>query len=399
MVKQKIKKFLSKSTSKAAVVVFLILFAIPVFAIPVVRALSAEEIQEKKRLEQQIATQTEEKKVLSVQAVSISDAVAKLQAQIATLQSQINDSQVRIADIQEEITIAEKELARQKGILGKNIKAMYLEGDISTLEMLATSKDLSEFVDKQQYRNSVQEKIKSTLQKITDLKFSLRAQKEEIEQYVKDQEKAKEQIALQEAEQNKLLSLNQDQQASLNQQIKENSARVTELNRKQVEENRRSLGGSLPAGVAGGGGYKYGNAVCLWPGSADPPCQQYDWGYPSAPSPRNLYDEWGYGYRNCTSWAAFRVVQVRGYTPAGLTGLGHAKSWPYNTSATVNNNPRGNGATVAVSNGTYGHVRFVENVYGDGSIEVSDYNFGGDGIYRRYVMSAVQASYLTYIHY
>lgn len=391
---KKLKKVLQQPLS----FVLVTLLFITSVGSPIVHALTSSEIEERQRLQQTIDEQNRARDVLSVEASSISEAVAELQAQIEILQNQINESQRRIGELEKQIDEAEIELAKQKAILGKNIKAVYLEGQITTLEMLASSKDLSDFVDKEQYRNSVQEKIKKTLDKITKLKFKLRAQKEEIERYLKDQETAKEKVASQKSEQDRLLGLNQDQQNDLLSKIKNNSARVEELNRKQVEENRSSFGGNIPAGIPGGGGYKYGDAVCLWPGYSDPPCREYDWGYPSASSPRNLFDEWGYGYRNCTSWAAFRVAQVKGYTPPGLTGLGHAKSWPYNTSATVNSSPSG-GVTVAISGGTYGHVRFVENVYGDGAVEVSDYNFGGDGIYRRYLLSPSQASALTYIHF
>ncbi|MCA9344746.1 CHAP domain-containing protein [Candidatus Saccharibacteria bacterium] len=392
-----ILKYVSKA--KLPLLGFISIAIIGLVAAPLVNALTAQETAEREKLQRDIQNQSEAKDELTVEASSISEAVSELEAQIAVLQNQINESQNRIDDLEKQINKAQAELEKQKEVLGENIRAVYLEGQISTLEMLASSKDLSEFVDKQQYRNSVQEKIKNTLEKITDLKFQLRAQKDEVEKYLKDQETARDKVAGQRSEQKRLLSLNKSEQASLNAKIKSNSARVAALNAKQVEENRRAYGGNLPSGIPGGGGYKYGNATCLWPGYADPPCREYDWGYPSSSSPRNLYDEWGYGYRNCTSWAAFRVVQVMGYTPPGLTQLGHAKSWPYNTSATVNSNPSGGRATVAVSGGTYGHVRFVEAVNSDGSVRVSDYNFGGDGIYRNYTLSAAQASYLTYIHF
>lgn len=399
----KIKTLKTKTlpgSKRIAFLLFSLVFGATLIGMPLVRALTQTEIQEKQQLEKAIKDQEKAKNILGVEASSISEAVAELQAQISLLESQIADSQTRIEVIQGQINEAEAELARQKNVLGENIKASYLEGKISTLEMLASSKDLSEFVDKQQYRNSVQDKIKTTLEKITELKFQLRGQKEEVERFLKDQEKAKDQVATQKSEQNRLLSLNQDQQNALTAQIKDNSARVSELNRKQVEENMRALGGSIPKGVAGGGGYKYGNAVCLWPGSADPPCREYDWGYPSASSPRNLYDEWAYGYRNCTSWAAFRVAQVKGYTPAGLSGLGHAKYWDDRTSAEVNGNPSG-GVVVGITTGTYGHVRFIESVNSDGSIVVSDYNLGGDGAYRMYEMSASKYSSLgmKFIHF
>ena len=46
--------------------------------------------------------------------------------------------------------------------------------------------------------------------------------------------------------------------------------------------------------------------------------------------------------------------------------------------------------------GYYGHVMYVEAVNGDGTITVSDYNFGWDGLYRYYTRSA---SGLTYVYF
>ncbi len=400
MFKIKNTKIISKLGTKSAILVLAVVASFALVGVPIVQALSSAELAEKAKLEARIKKQEAEKDDLSEEASSIEEKVDRLQAKIGALEVQIKDAEERMQAIQGEINEAQAELDRQKEILGENIKASYLEGEISTLEMLASSKDLSDFVDKQQYRSSVQDKIKTTLEEITALKFKLRAQKEEVGRYLADKEKAQNQIAAQKAEQNELLGLNEEQQNALNAKIKQNSKRVAELNQKQVNENLASLGGSIPSGMAGGGGYKYGNAVCLWPGWADPPCRQYDWGYPKASAYRRLWDEWSYGYRNCTSWAAYRVSKVKGYTPAGLSGLGHAKYWPDRTSARVDRNPSG-GVVVGVTNGTYGHVRFVEGVGADGSILVSDYNLGGDGAYRKYKMekSRYQNLGMRFIHF
>src|ERR1700741_1298342 len=96
---------------------------------------------------------------LQQQANSIQDVINGLQQQIDALQKQINDDNAKIDSLNVQIAQAEAELVQQRNLLGQNIKAMYLEGDITTLEMLASSKDLSDFVDKQQYRSSVKDKI------------------------------------------------------------------------------------------------------------------------------------------------------------------------------------------------------------------------------------------------
>src|SRR3989344_2938460 len=160
------------------------------------------------------------------EAATLNDTISKLQAQINELQAQINAYQAKIDDLQNQITVKERELAEQRRILGENIKTMYLEGEISTLEMLASSKDLSEFVDRQEYRNAVRDKVKKSVDNITELKHQLRAQKELNENLLKDKQNAQAQLDGQRAENNRLLSLNQNEQAALDQQIKSNYAQI-----------------------------------------------------------------------------------------------------------------------------------------------------------------------------
>nr|MCW1908746.1 CHAP domain-containing protein [Candidatus Saccharibacteria bacterium] len=281
-------------------------------------------------------------------------------------------------------TEQENELARQRKILGENIKAMYLEGQISTLEMLASSKDLSEFIDKQQYRTAVQDKIKTTLDKITELKLQLKAQKEQAEKILNEKQLAQEQLDAQRAESARLLSLNQNQQAQLNAEIKNNFTKIAELRRQQAIENARLFGnGSIPAGTPGGGGY---------PGV---------WAF--APIDAML-DNWGMYNRQCVSYTAWKVAISGRYMPGwGWLGLGNANQWDDNARATgipVDSNPRV--GDVAIKNGgQYGHALYVEAVADDGAIYVSDYNQQFDGLYREYWISAstVRANALVFIHF
>lgn len=329
---------------------------------------------------------------LSIQALDLNDKINKLQEQINTLQEQINANQAKAEDLQKQIIAAEEELARQKRLLGENIKAMYLEGEISTIEMLASSKDLSDFIDKQQYRNAVKDKIRSTVEKITALKLQLKEQKIQVENLIAEQQAAQAQLDAQRAEQNHLLSLNQSQRAVIDQEIKANAGRIAELQKQQIAENARLFNGRIPAGIPGGGGYQWGDAICMHPGWADPPCGQYDWGYPGF----GIYDRWGYGYRNCTSYVAWKINERTGHM---ISGLGHAKAWPFTVGSRAEVS-YGKGARVgdaAVSTGgEYGHVMYVEAVEGD-TVFVSDYNLGGDGYYRP--ARARSMAGLYYIHF
>lgn len=84
---------------------------------------------------------------------------------------------------------------------------MYLEGQISALEMLALSNDLSEFVDRQQYRNAVKNKITGTLETITELKQELAGKRDEVESRLREQQTLQGQLASQRAENDELLGL------------------------------------------------------------------------------------------------------------------------------------------------------------------------------------------------
>src|SRR5690606_7141874 len=131
---------------------------------------------------------------------------------------------------------------------------------------LASSKNLSECIDKQQYRDAVKDKIKATRDRINLLKAQLKSAKEETERLIKEDNRLKAQADANKAEQNRLLSFNQSQQAEYNRQIKENKQEIAELKRQQVLENIRLFGGGGAPGIPGGGGYPWGNAYCVHTG-------------------------------------------------------------------------------------------------------------------------------------
>lgn len=292
---------------------------------------------------------------LGVQANGIADVISNLQAQINAAQAKINANEAEMARLQGEIKAAEDELARQKDLLGQTIRQMYLEGDISTVEMLATSKDLSDFFDKQQYRESVRSKVKNTLDKITQLKLELNSQKETVQKLIAEQKALQGQLASQRSENNRLLSLNQAQQGALNSEIKANSAKVSELRRQQAVENARH-GSGLVAGSSAKGGYpaKWANAP-----------------------QDSLIDSWGMYNRECVSYTAWKVHQSGRHMPY-WGGRGNANQWPNNTS---NKSKIPQVGDVAIAYwGYYGHAMYVERVSG-GKVYVSQYNYGVRGEY------------------
>lgn len=376
MLKQKIQTIIHSRAIKlvAVAVIAVILGAGSFMQINRVKALSVQE--QIQALENENANNRNAVAQLRDQAVSYQDAIAKLQAQISYLQGQIDANTAEQNRLQQEITAAETELAKQKSILSQNVRAIYYEGQITTLEMLASSKNLSEFIDKQEYRNSVQAKIKATMERITKLKFELSAKKESVEKLLKEQQNQQEDLSASRAEQANLLSYNQDQQADFNQRTKDNQAKINALIASQRRANNASDGGfyflRFPGNVGGfdGRNYKYRNAgFSMQLG----PCSDSD-SYPDSP------DEWGYCTRQCVSYAAW-AVEASGR--AAPRYYGNAKDWV--NAADRNNIPYYRSAQrgdIAIStNGNWGHAMYVEEVSGN-KARVSEYNQQLDGNYR-----------------
>ncbi len=312
---------------------------------------------------------------LREEATSYEDAIKRLQAEIDTLQGQIDINISEQERLKKEIELAEAELARQQNLLGKNIRAMYVEGDVSTLVMLASSKDLSEFVDKQQYRNSVKNKIVSTLTKINELKHQLRGQKEQIDKLLKQQVDQQAQLASSRSEQRNLLSFNRTQQAEFNEKTKHNQNRIAELIAAQRRANDSASGMQfirVPGAVRTHDSniddypYKhYGHS------QIDEPC-------PGPPRTADSTDRWGYCTRQCVSYVAWAIERSGRAAPRGW---GDAKNWVWMAPSSWIVSHPAPGDIAVITAGTWGHVMYVERVEGS-KILVSEYNQRLDGRYR-----------------
>lgn len=97
----------------------------------------------------------------------------------------------------------------------------------------------------------------------------------------------------------------------------------------------------------------------------------------------------------CTYYAFSRAGNIAGST------WGNANNWANAAAAsgrTVNNTPAA-GSIMQSTAGAYGHVAYVEGVNGDGSVTVSEMNYGyGPGVVTSRTISASQAASYNFIH-
>ncbi|EJH4515474.1 CHAP domain-containing protein [Staphylococcus pseudintermedius] len=102
-----------------------------------------------------------------------------------------------------------------------------------------------------------------------------------------------------------------------------------------------------------------------------------------------------YTVGQCTYYVFDRIGGTIGST------WGNASNWASAAAAagyTVNNRPSA-GAILQTTQGAFGHVAYVESVGSDGSIRVSEMNYGyGPGVVTSRTISASQAASYNYIH-
>ena len=360
-----VKLALVHKTAALLVLAIATLFTIGTSVLPgFVKAASIDD--EIRQLEQENKQNKNAVSQLENEAVSYQDAINRLQSQINLLQAQINDNTAQQASLQQQITANQQEIERQKKILGENIHVMYVDGQMSTIEMLATSKDLSEFVDKEEYRTTVKNKIQTTLKQIAVLQNELNEKKNQVEALLTQQRQQQSQVAASRAEQARMLSYNQSQQSSYNQKTKANQARIDFL-----IEQQRKVNDSAPDG-----GYYFlrfpGGTGSFNPGNY--PYKNAGFGMSTAPgcNDNDGPDRWGYCTRQCVSYAAW-AVEASGRTAPKY--YGNAKNWvsaAYRNGVTVTRSPQPGDVAISTS-GTWGHAMYVEAVDGD-RIYVSQYN-------------------------
>lgn len=313
-------------------------------------------------------------------------AIDALNAEIAGVQASININVARQQDLTQKIADNQAKIDKSRVVLGDNLKKLYLEGQMSSMEMLATSNNLSDYVDKEEYRNVIQSQVKNSLTQIQTLQAEQLKQKTEVEGLINDQQSQRDDLSAKEAQQASMLAYTQQQRDDFTSQIKNNNAAVQKLRAAQAAENAKLSNGSNVIGgapCASGSGDTYPHKWC-------------------SIAMDSVLDNWGMFNRECVSYTAWKVYETRGYMPY-WGGRGNANQWDDNARAAgipVDGNPRS--GDVAVKNsGTYGHVMYVEYAYDDGSILVSDYNQQWDGAYRRYTVSAdkVISNNLVFIHF
>ena len=337
------------------------------------RPVSADQYDDKIRaLQSDMSRFQAESDRLNAEAVTLNNALAQITNEKNALQSQVDLSQAQNDKLVIQIADTEKQIADNQDALGSTIASLYVDDDISPIEMLASSKDIGEFLNKQEYRNSIKNELSSTITRVQDLKTQLSTQKAEVEKVLAEQKSARDSLVAKEAEQANLVAQTRNDEAAYQGLIKDSSAKIAEARAAQAALRARSnsTGGYSLVQAGSLGSYPWNNGNCRMQGWMS-----------TGGADGNGGDGRGYGCRQCASYAAWKIANEVGVYYRWGNGGDFARNAINAGYQNLGRSPQP--GSIAVMLGTPGHVAWVEAVSGN-QVLVSQYNYdygAGYGMY------------------
>lgn len=318
------------------------------------------------------------------EAKTVEGEVAKLDAEIAAIQANIDTSVAMVNDLKAQIKVTEERLDNQQTGLASLLVQMHFEHDTDPISILASSKSLSDYAEKQARTENIKSQIAAGIETIKELKEDLEGQKADVERLILEQEGQRTAIAEKRNEQQRIANQYRDNAAAF---AADADAKHQEM-LDQVEWIRTqvhatgNIGG--PRTTAGYDTYPWRNG-CMHDNLG--PWAVVNW------------KSGGYGglYCQCVDYAGWKVYEyTHGQVNAEMWG--NANMWASSaqrySKIWVDDIAAPN--TVAVSGyGGYGHVMWVESVNADGTLNITEYNW------YPYVFSSgvvTNPSGLLYIH-
>lgn len=302
----------------------------------------------------------------------------QINAQISALTLDIQANQARHDQLQVDIEANKKKLSESQNVLGEILASLYVDEGVSELEMIASSQNIGDFVDRQEYRASVRDQLNNMISDVKKLKKKLDSDKKAVDKVLAELKRQNEQMAAQQADQQNLVNQTRGEEAAY-QQLLNNTRNSMAAFRAQQQAYYASLGGGAGSGVVGS--FQYWG---LSPGNGRGGCTG---GYPYCMAQDTYVDPWNLYNRECVSYVAWALANRFGKSVKPWHGDGNAYEWVWSaprwSGAWRVYDPQPGDVVVLPQSGGFapvGHVMIVESVSG-GNMFVSQYNFYGTGQY------------------
>ncbi len=301
----------------------------------------------------------------------------EINAQKSAIETNIAASQAKYEKLQADIAANQLKLEQSQDALGEMLANLYVDNKISSLELLASSQNIGDFVDKQEYRTSVRDQLSTTIDAVKKLKKQLESDKKDVEKVLADLKVQNDQLAAVQAEQQRLVDQTRGEEAAYQGLVASAKSQMASISSQQQAYYQSLLSrGGGNAGVVGS--FQYSG----WSGN-----QGCGGGYPYCGPQDTSIDPWNLYNRECVSYVAWALQARFGKSVQPFHGDGNAMDWPYSaprwSGAFRVSSPQPGDVVVLPAMGGFapiGHVMIVESVSGN-SMRVSQYNFYGTGQY------------------
>lgn len=330
-------------------------------------------------LKSQVNQQQSELNSLRAKEDTLQNKLAAINAQVAANQSKLRLTQAQYDKTTAELAASKAKLEQQRAVLGESLREIYLQGQVSTLEILASSGSFGEFLDRQQYLQNIKDRIQDVIDQVNNLKAQLETQQQEQVKILAEQNSLKLGLQQQQSEQVGLLSETQGQESVYQGRIAAQKKQIASLQAAQAASivSARKSGGNLSLNSS------------------------YE-AYISNPRIAGRgYDDWGYFLRECVSYVAWKRAAIGRPLPA----WGFEHPFPYGSAKYwINYAPTDHvpevGAVGVYTGGPYGHVVVVEQILNGGrQVRVSNYNGAAPPNDHRYSDQDIwDSSALYFIH-
>lgn len=337
---------------KFSAVTGIIAIFISLFAVSLPQAVRADDLSAREaELKKQIAEGQSAANVKRGEADTLANKIAILDGQIKAASDNLALTNLQIGKTERDIEKQNRELEKQKAILRDNLKMIYKQGNVSPIEVVASSKNLSDFVSQQQYLGAIKNKVDDNMNTIDTIKKDLDQKKGELNGLALQQKGQLDSISIQRAEKDSLLEKTKGEEAAYQKVVGDSKKQLQGI---YAERASRDAARGINVSTGGTGGYPFANGPrCSVEGCVD--------------------DGYSYYQRQCTSYAAWKYRLVHG---TQNRGWGNAYQWKSH----ANSGPVAGAIVVwdkyAESGiGWAGHVGYVESVNPNGTINVSEYNW------------------------
>ncbi|MCX6809566.1 MAG: CHAP domain-containing protein [Candidatus Berkelbacteria bacterium] len=303
----------------------------------------------------------QEAKTLSTQITNLDKDIKATEDKISETGGQINTVSQNIESLSKDLDQKNAELVKLKTKLNNALIEIYRFSSRSSWELILSGDSLGSNSNEAKYVEAIEIQVKTIHTQVQQAKDDLEKQKSDLEakkaelDSLKSQQEAyKKGTEYQKNQKDKILGMTVQQKASYEDEAKKLQSEITHISSEIYAQRKKGKGKEVLLG--GGSGYPYS--------SIDEP------------------DAWGFLTSECTSYAAWYMNVINGKDFVNTRpGQGSAYNWSnlaQDQGFSVSSSPR-KGAIISWGAGPltsgWGHVAVVEAVNGDGTIDISEYNW------------------------